>query len=678
MAVSRLRSFFSPTTTSSTTVDVDTIDEEQVENLFRLLTTTTTRTNDLRKIVSILKVVSKESKLNIGEEKMISLGNVLLSNKNDPEIIQSLLQILINCLKSNLPNEEQIDFSNDSKIHLTEFFIEKTEYVNAVFDLIQKSHIGIRGTTVELMKIIAENCPEKISNMIIPNGRQAFVKLLKMLHGQNEIILNHVLEFFQIIIRSNVALQELFVVEGGFDYLFQILVNKHDDDQDLNIKHYLSLILQLLKNNALNQRCFYERFYLKDLIHLMKIDSFNEPYWSAEKIINMNILLKIIRALTSSSNSPDNVISFQRNSKKFALLRYLYVMLKLINIPADTLADVIHTIADLVDSHPENQQFLNSGINQHGIIQPSLLYNLLNCMINGGNESFRLRMSILYLFKCYLKDNESAKSMIIDTFFHQTHNVINEYTLGDLLIKGYTGVDSIGCWCCGITLSYLTNTPKSKQAMLEMVGSINQSRVYGKTLMEISFDILKDPSSSFHAHVAVLILMATWLSNCGSAVEKLLSIPDTLSYFISQLCTQSIEDESQILIQSLCSFVIGLCLLHNNNKTPFTSESIEQLIIERIGVDIFQEKLQMLLKSKYFVGMKQEPRSIPETPNEIILDNEFTILYMYFHGSIIERLRRSTMNSANNSFTVPTSTNPYEQQISRIIKHYDDLIRERD
>jgi hypothetical protein len=83
-----------------------------------------------------------------------------------------------------------------------------------------------------------------------------------------------------------------------------------------------------------------------------------------------------------------------------------------------------------------------------------------------------------------------------------------------------------------------------------MVGSINQSRVYGKTLMEISFDILKDvnkrifflfvfifslfsivkPSSSFHAHVAVLILMATWLSNCGSAVEKLLSIPDTLSY----------------------------------------------------------------------------------------------------------------------------------------------------
>ncbi len=121
------------------------------------------------------------------------------------------------------------------------------------------------------------------------------------------------LEFFQIIIRSNVALQELFVVEGGFDYLFQILVNKHDDDQgkrkkilffrtnkffhqfqiDLNIKHYLSLILQLLKNNALNQRCFYERFYLKDLIHLMKIDSFNEPYWSAEKIINMNILLKV-------------------------------------------------------------------------------------------------------------------------------------------------------------------------------------------------------------------------------------------------------------------------------------------------------------------------------------------------------------------------------------------------
>jgi hypothetical protein len=104
--------------------------------------------------------------------------------------------------------------------------------------------------------------------------------------------------------------------------------------------------------------------------------------------------------------------------------------------------------------------------------------------------------------------------------------VINEYTLGDLLIKGYTGVDSIGCWCCGITLSYLTNTPKSKQAMLEMVGSINQSRVYGKTLMEISFDILKDvnkkiffvfifslflffPSSSLHLHSTLMLLYSS-------------------------------------------------------------------------------------------------------------------------------------------------------------------------
>jgi hypothetical protein len=109
-----------------------------------------------------------------------------------------------------------------------------------------------------------------------------------------------------------------------------------------------------------------------------------------------------------------------------------------------------------------------------------------------------------------------------------------------------------------------------------------------------------------------------------------------------------------------------------------SSESIEQLIIERIGVDIFQEKLQMLLKSKYFVGVMPEPLSIPETPNDMILENEFTILYMDFHGSIIEWLRRSTMNSANNSFTVPTSTDPYVQQISKICKHFSDLIRERD
>ena len=37
---------------------------------------------------------------------------------------------------------------------------------------------------------------------------------------------------------------------------------------------------------------------------------------------------------------------------------------------------------------------------------------------------------------------------------------------------------------------------------------------------------------------------------------------------ISQICAQSIADDREILIQSLSSFALGLCLVFNNNQIP--------------------------------------------------------------------------------------------------------------
>ncbi|CAF4940938.1 unnamed protein product, partial [Rotaria socialis] len=49
--------------------------------------------------------------------------------------------------------------------------------------------------------------------------------------------------------------------------------------------------------------------------------------------------------------------------------------------------------------------------------------------------------------------------------------------------------------------------------------------------------------SSFHIRVAVLILICTWLPNCSLAVQELVSIPNSISYLVSQICAQSIEDD---------------------------------------------------------------------------------------------------------------------------------------
>ncbi len=143
----------------------------------------------------------------------------------------------------------------------------------------------------------------------------------------------------------------------------------------------------------------------------------------------------------------------------------------------------------------------------------------------------------------------------------------NQYTLGHLLIIGYLSKDVIASWCSGVALAHLiADSQQYKEAILKVVLAVDQAQAGAKSLMEISIDLLQKSSSSFHTRIAVLIFLCTWLSNCSFCVQSFLSIQNSISYLISQICVQSIADDREILIQSLCSFALGLCLVFNNNQ----------------------------------------------------------------------------------------------------------------
>ncbi len=64
----------------------------------------------------------------------------------------------------------------------------------------------------------------------------------------------------------------------------------------------------------------------------------------------------------------------------------------------------------------------------------------------------------------------------------------------------------------------------------------------------------------------------------------------------------------------------------------FSSDWLKGLINKPIDFDLFQEKLGMLAKSKYFEAVSQQLLS--EKASDMILYNEFSILYTYFCGWI--------------------------------------------
>ncbi|CAF2942941.1 unnamed protein product [Rotaria sp. Silwood2] len=348
-------------------------------------------------------------------------------------------------------------------------------------------------------------------------------------------------------------------------------------------------------------------------------------------------------------------------------------MLTLTTIPTDVLAETINAIGDVIRGNAKNQQYLDFVMNGSAVIQ-----HLLYTMVAGEKQSFLLRISILYCLQCYLYKNDIGKSMIVQTFSSQTENAANQYTLTHLLIIGYLSKDIVASWCSGIILAHvIADNQQFKEAILEVNFAIDQVQTSAKTLMEISIDLLQNSSSSFHTRIAVLIFICTWLSNCSLAVQTFLSIENTILYLISQICAQSIGDDREILIQSLCSLALGLCLLFNNNQiSSYSTESLERLINERIDIDLFQEKLAILSKSEYYAKALQTPQLKLSKSTDMILDYKFARLYKTLEGSITHMLTRNSISSTDRTLIDPISTNLDEQQTSTMMIH-NDLIRQQ-
>jgi hypothetical protein len=77
----------------------------------------------------------------------------------------------------------------------------------------------------------------------------------------------------------------------------------------------------------------------------------------------------------------------------------------------------------------------------------------------------------------------------------------------------------------------------------------------------------------------------------------------------------------------------------------YPSESLERLLNKRIGVDLFQEKLESLSKSDYYAKALREPQLKFSSSTEMILDYEFARLYKILEGSIARTLTARTSDN---------------------------------
>ncbi|KAI5756138.1 hypothetical protein M8J77_022425 [Diaphorina citri] len=88
-------------------------------------------------------------------------------------------------------------------------------------------------------------------------------------------------------------------------------------------------------------------------------------------------------------------------------------------------------------------------------------------------------------------------------------------------------------------------------------------------------------------------------------------------------------------MQGLCAFVLGICVVFNDSSVPtFTKESLRQLILKRIGMEMFLDKLSEVSRHEVYSRAAKKPQLDPERAHEPLLDYEFCKLYKALEGPV--------------------------------------------
>lgn len=82
------------------------------------------------------------------------------------------------------------------------------------------------------------------------------------------------------------------------------------------------------------------------------------------------------------------------------------------------------------------------------------------------------------------------------------------------------------------------------------------------------------------------MLISTWAANSPTAVGQLLAVSPLIPFLTSVIGSNE-HDELERLVQGLCAFLLGLCLVYNDNSVKANNEEeLFQLIEKRIGFEV--------------------------------------------------------------------------------------------
>ncbi|XP_035670279.1 general vesicular transport factor p115-like [Branchiostoma floridae] len=595
--------------------------------------------DDRRDAVRALKALSKKFRLEVGTQGMDILINVLETDRTDGEIVNYALDTMNNIMCNNPEDDDDEDIPQtngevrqepeDLGGQFTEIFIKKLENVQLLLNFLEEYDFRVRWPTVKLMTTLLCNRCSQMQQIIL-NSPVGVSRLMDLISDAREVIRNDGLLLLIQLTKGNAAIQKIVAFENAFERLLEIIVEEGHSDGGIVVEDCLLLMMNLLKNNNSNQTLFKEGGLIQKLTPFFDITEASPGGgWSAQKVTNLHLMLKLVRTLVSPNNPTVSIAACQKVMNTCGLLEKLCMILMASGVPADILTETINTVSEVIRGNTANQEYFASVNAPSQPPRPAIVV-LLMSMVN-EKQPFVLRCAVLYCFQCFLFKNEVGQAQIVQTLLPTTADA-SAISAGQLLF----------CYLLvNVTILPITN--------------------HGKYAPQ---------GGKLQTRLGLLILLCSWLSDCSIAVTHFLHNATNVPFLTSQITDQAEEDEQ--LAQGLFALLLGICVHYNDNSIEnFTKERLQQLISKRIGLESFEDKLSFVTKSDHYSRAARSPQPRYDAPERVLLDYEFVALFRQYEGVIMKAVRPKTKEEEQ-------AEQKTIEDHAGIVTQYKELIREQD
>lgn len=593
---------------------------------------TSTLLEDRRDACRALKALSRKYRVEVGAQGMPCLLQILEMDRTDNQIIHYALEALCNIISQEQFDEEIDNPAVSANVgeQFTEMFIKSEQNVTLVLSFLEEFDFKVRWAAIKLLTSLLANQHKGIQEIILVSP-MAVSKLMDLLADSREVIRNDALLLLIELIEGNAMLQKIVAFENAFDRIFDVIRDEGFSDGGIVVEDCLMLMFNLLKNNSSNQQFFKEGSYIQRLAPMLSLaPELEETGWTPQKASNIHCMLQVVRALVSPGNSQIVIAASQKIMRGCGLLETLCKILMSSGVPANILTETINTVAEVIRGDNESQEFFNTIMAPSSPPQPAIVV-LLMSMVN-EKQNLDLRCAVLYCFQSFLYHNRVGQEKLVQTLLPSTSSVPT-LTIGQLLCGGLFSTDALANWFSLVALNHglIDNKPQKEQLLRVMLATADSQPV---SLLQQCTTLLQQRNYKLQSKLGILMLLCNWLHDCPMAVKTFLNTPNTIAYLIAQIGANE-HDDNEYLVQSLCAFLMGICIQFNENSVDnYHRDDLCQLILKRIGLDTFTKKLGELTKHEAYSRAAKVPQVRVKASSELLLDYEFCKLIKDIEGTL--------------------------------------------